>query len=307
MAKKFILIENNHFTLVLNPRGGGIAKFYENQSKINFIYGYDTQENQDGSMGDILFPWAGRVENKQYYFGGRSYKLADVTDSNSHALHGFAKDQDFTVLKKTQDSATLEFRLRSSEFESKGYPFDATITIVYKMIKNGFSANATISNVGKQILPFGLGFHPYFCLETDKIDDLCLEIPADCMVEFDSNLKPTGRMIDVNVSDLNFSRSRLIDNQQIDNCFTDLKYISGEATTTLKNKKTNRQIRIIQDKNMPYMQVYSADTIKKEHYRKAIALEPQTCCGYALNIPKLGLRELAPRQQFSCQWRVEID
>ena len=159
----------------------------------------------------------------------------------------------------------------------------------------------------KQILPFGLGFHPYFCLETDLIDDLELEIPAKNLIEFDLNLKPTGKMIDIKTSDFNFSKSRLIGNQQIDNCFSGLIYENDEAATILRNPVTNRQIKIVQDENMPYMQVYSADTIKKENYRKAIALEPQTCCGYALNIPELGLRELSPNQQFSCQWRVEID
>lgn len=307
MARDFLSVENDRLKLVLSLRGGGVSQFYEKfPQKNHFIYGYDAPGGQDGCMGDVLFPWAGRVENRQYTFRKKKYKLVSEADGNPYTLHGLVRNQIFTPSKRTKNSVKLEFKLKSSEFKAKGYPFDATISIVYTLFKNGFSVSTTIVNDGEEALPFGLGFHPYFCLDTDRIDDLYLEIPAKNLVEFDSNLKPTGKMIDIKKSDFDYSESKLIGNQQIDNCFVGLEYKNNEATTTLKNPKTDRQIKIIQDKNMPYMQVYSSDTIKKENYRRAIALEPQTCCGYALNMPELGLRVLEPKKQFNCMWRVEI-
>jgi aldose 1-epimerase len=307
MERNFLSIENNRLKLIINLRGGGISQFFEKSpEKKHLIYGYDTTEKQDGCMGDILFPWTGRVENRQYTFHKKKYKLVDEDNKNPYALHGLVKNQNFTLLKRTKNSVKLELKLKASKFKAKGYPFGAVISVVYTLLNNGFSVYTAVTNNGEETLPFGLGFHPYFCLDVDKIDDLYLEIPAKSLIEFDSNLKPTGKIINIEKSDFDYSKLKLIGNQQIDNCFTGLNYKNNEAITTLKNLKTNHQIRIIQDKNMPYIQVYSSDTIKKENYRKGIAIEPQTCCGYALNIPELGLRELGPKKQFICQWRVEV-
>jgi len=305
---KIVKLKNDNLHLWIDTHGGGISRFFRRSDKgdvTDYIYGYNESGKKDGCMGDVLFPWAGRVENKKYHFLGKDYTLRNVTDSNGNALHGFAKDQEFNVISTDSDSAVLSFTFEKEKFAENGYPFDVALQIEYSLSKKGFFVHTEVKNIGRSALPFGLGFHPYFKIGNDSINDLELGIPAKTMVEFDSSLKPTGRLIDIKKSPLNFSASKDISEIIIDNCFTELKYKNGKACTTLKDKK-GHSICVCQDENMAYMQVYSADSIGEKNYRKAIALEPQTCCGYALNLPGLGLRSLEPEKVFKCSWGVQI-
>jgi len=300
-----IILRNSRYTLEIDPHGAAIMRFYDTATKEDFIYGYANEAEKTGGMGDVLFPWPGRVENKQYIFKGKKYHLEGVSENAGNALHGFAKDQTFAVVSAGPAQVELEYIFKKEKFAPLGYPFEAKLNIRYSLGHNGFSCQSKVENIGKDYLPFGLGFHPYFYLNAKSIDELKLQIPAKKMIEFDNNLKPTGKFIEIEKSHLDFSQNKKINQSEIDNCFYDLEYSDRKAQTVL-TRQDGRRITIYQDENMPYLQIYSADTIGKKHFRRALAIEPQTCCGYSLNIPELGLIVLKQRQKFKCLWGVEV-
>ncbi len=292
--------------LTLNPVGGGIKKYFikKDGRKTNLIYGYERDKEKAGSMGDILFPWPGRVENCRYNFGGTSYILSGARVKDGHANHGFVKAVPWQIVDRSENSAGLRFILTKAEYGPKGFPFDLSITVSYKLDDSGLTCVTEVLNNGDTPAPFGLGFHPYYAPGFSKVEDMSLQIAAKKLVEFDTGLKPTGRLLKP-MGGLDFSRRRKIGRQVIDNCYTDLDFNEGVCKTLLSDGQ-GTEIAIWQDKNYPYLQVYSADTIGPEHLRKGLALEPQTCTGYAFNLPEMGLIVLKPDEQFKGKWGIQL-
>jgi aldose 1-epimerase len=289
---------------VVNELGGGIMRYYleKNKKTRDIVYGYLNEDEKTGSMGDILFPFPGRVKNSEYNFGGKNYLLSGVRIKDGHAIHGFAKTLPWKVERTTKNSATLCLSLLEDEYKEKGFPFSLKIIIEYSLDDLGLCCKTLVKNIGQKKAPFGLGFHPYFTVGTAFVDDMYLQIPARRMVEF-NGLKPTGDSIMLDKTGLNYSNLSKIGDKIIDNCFTDLKFQKGIAKTIISNGN-GIEIEIWQDKNLPYLQIYSADTIADEHCRRGLAIEPQTCTGFALNKPEMGLIILDHGEEYTCRWGV---
>jgi len=301
-----IILKYQNQVLVINQLGGGIKQYYleQNGEKKEIIHGYVSDEEKAGSMGDVLFPFPGRVENSEYEFNGQKYKLSGLRVKDGHALHGFAKYVLWEIVDQAESEVKLLFKMAKEEYAEKGFPFSLSLYLTYSLDENGLTCQAQVVNNGEEKAPFGLGFHPYYSLGEDRVDSLNLKITAQKLVEFAPNLKPTGKLIDFSGSELDFSQSKKIGPLVIDNCFTELDFnTEGINKTNLSNRA---KITIWQDKNLPYLQLYSADTIGEENYRIGLAIEPQTCTGFALNMPEMGLITLEPAEKFDSSWGVLI-
>lgn len=271
----------------------------------DIIHGYSEIEDKAGSMGEVLFPFPGRVENSRYQFGGKEYRLSDVKIKDGHAIHGFVRGVDWQVEKKTNlNEVVLSYKMTKAEYRAKGYPFSVKITINYSLGDNGLNCRAKVENIGQEPAPFGLGFHPYFTVGTDNINDMTIWIKAKKLVEFNSGLKPTGKFIDIDGNNLDFNPPKKIGTRIIDNCYSELEYTNSICQTELTDGK-DRKITIWQDENFPYLQVYSADTIGDKHRRRGFAVEPQTCSGFAFNLPEMGLKVLQPGEVFMASWGIK--
>lgn len=276
-------------------------------------------------MGDVLFPFPGRVEKSKYSFEGQDYKLSDVRVKGGHAIHGFAKIAEWEVEGQTESQVKLAFDIKEGEYTKKGYPFSIKLSVIYGLGEDGLTCRAIVENIGEKPAPFGLGFHPYFTVGTKVIDEMLVNINADKLVEFDKGLKPTGKLLSVAGSEVDFSQPVKIGMRVIDNCYTELDFEDGIGLpegepwlfrggrntdqvpihqTTLSNDSGDK-VMIWQDRNFPYLQVYSADTIGEKHARRGFAVEPQTCTGFAFNVDGMGLLILQPEEVFKGSWGVQ--
>jgi len=302
-----IELQKNNQHLIIDQLGGGVAEYYIENKKIreDIIYGYrDHQEKGASMMGDVLFPFPGRVKDGKYEFAGKNYRLSGVDTKDGQAIHGFAKNSVWEIIKKDQDRVTVEFYIRKDKYQKQGFPFSLKIQLDYQLISDGFSCQTLVENIGDSPAPFGLGFHPYFTLGGGNINSIKLKIKAKKLIEFDRNLIPTGKLIDLNKkNDLDFSYPKTIGEREIDNCYFDLYFNQGIATTEISNDR-GRKIAIWQNRSFPYLQIYSADTIGERHARRGLAIEPQTCTGFAFNKPDFGLKILDPGKKFFGEWGV---
>lgn len=71
-----------------------------------------------GRTSPVLFPFVGAVKEKQFRTKGQTYTMGQ---------HGFARDMDFTLDSKTED--TLWFVLQSNEETMEKYPYAFTLRI----------------------------------------------------------------------------------------------------------------------------------------------------------------------------------
>ncbi|MBQ7386576.1 MAG: hypothetical protein IJW03_00230 [Clostridia bacterium] len=121
-----------------------------------FEYIWGADETYWDKHAPLLFPVCGRLVDQKYVFSGKEYRMD---------IHGFAKDSKFTVKNRTDDSLTLE--LSSSETTREIYPFDFSLTAQFSLKDASLLVNFTVKNTGNSTLPYMLGWHPGFVLESD--------------------------------------------------------------------------------------------------------------------------------------------
>lgn len=292
---------------MVNKRGGGIAEYYIKlcKKRIDLIYGYARQSDFDGCMGDILSPFPGRVDRGNYQLNGKKYKLTgfELYEQDT-PLHVFVREEQWKIIKKTESSIRLEYTFDKKKYSEQGYPFALVYSVEYMLNKKGLMVKIKVRNSGDITAPFGIGFHPYLRV-APKVNQTVWRVPANKLVEYGPDLKPTGKLLDVAKTKFDFRTARKIGNLEIDNCFTDLIWNKkGIFVSTLHDPKGKSEISVWQDKNFPYFQVYSSDTIKTKNRRKSLALEPHSSSPFAVNIPLLGLIKLKPNQSFKGKWGV---
>ncbi|KAL9656296.1 hypothetical protein ABK040_007909 [Willaertia magna] len=309
---QFITLEDENQVLIIDLFGGGISKYYLKKDNIDIIYGYSSLEEKEAAMGDVLFPFPGRLEKFKYEYNNKVFQIPKqftnkkgnlvemFVDGNENALHGMVHLEEWKVDSQSSNKCIVSFE---NDKEYEGYPFLFKITLQYELLSNGFNCKVNIKNLSNETMPFGIGFHPYFSLSNNKdltIDDhLSIKLNSNEMLEFDKELKPTGKIIKVNNElDLN----HLI----LDNCYK--LNTENESTTLVKSielKSKLIKIELYQSNNFPYLQLYTFDYSNKGNKRKGIAIEPQTCCGFALNIGEsIGLNYLNKNQEFNGQFNL---
>ena len=102
----------------------------------------------------VLFPIVGSLNNKSCKFDGKVYEMGQ---------HGFARDNEFSLIDSTQISATYEFC--SNEETLKKYPFEFSLKIRYTIIENKIKVEWQVKNKDNKVMYFQIGAHPAFNLK----------------------------------------------------------------------------------------------------------------------------------------------
>ena len=177
------------------PSLGGIVQqlVLKNQELINA--GDDPNEIAElkGYPSAVMFPFASRVRDGHYVFEGQSYQLPINEPARHNAIHGFMAKQVFELVSQSADSELATITLRHNySGDYQGYPFPCVLDICYQLTVNGlFQIEYTVSNTGTKTLPFGVGWHPYFGLSTQKTDELFIKIPSENILLLDEKMMPS--------------------------------------------------------------------------------------------------------------------
>lgn len=249
--------------------------------------------------GSSLFPFPNRIANGTYQFNNQNFKLPLNCSVQKNALHGLVYDKQFrTVSTKCEDnscSITLAYSPSPSLSE---YPFSYDLEQYYKMGPDrSLSCTTTVKNTDNCAIPIGHGWHPYFQLATQQIDDLYLQFPAGKRLEIDNFNIPTGKQEAYN----SFEAGKQIGDHQFDDCFF-LSGSAGKAVTTLTNVSLGITLNIWQQTGehaYNYCQIYTPPG------RRSIAIEPMSCAPDAFNNNR-GLIVLQPDEVVSFQWGVSL-
>jgi galactose mutarotase-like enzyme len=106
-----------------------------------------------GKHSPVLFPIVGTLKNNSYQHENVEYQLS---------RHGFAREMEFELIDKQEDSAT--FSLVSSPETKEKYPFDFDLHLVYTLENKSLKIAYKVFNNGESQLPFSIGAHPAFDL-----------------------------------------------------------------------------------------------------------------------------------------------
>jgi galactose mutarotase-like enzyme len=163
------VIKNTFLTATINSFGAELCSLKNNENK-EYIW----EGNPDfwGKHSPILFPIVGTLKNNSYEYDETEYHLS---------RHGFARDMDFELIDKKENSAT--FSIKSSEETLKVYPFLFELQIIYTLDKNSLNIEYKVMNNGKSKMPFSIGAHPAFALP-GNFEDYAIQFEKGESLEF---------------------------------------------------------------------------------------------------------------------------
>ncbi|GEM_PF-203574 len=278
--------------------------------------------------GRILFPFDDRVHKGVYSFQGRRYQLPINDPDGQDALHGFLYAQPLNVTFSEGTSEEAKLVLEGDVTDKPGYPFYLHIRLEYRLYPRGFQMKLKVENRGDGAAPFSVGWHPYFKAAEPKsppsalsetgtgrkqsdqeqvdrkqsdrgegdsptgaADKMELVLPAEHYIETDEKQVPSGMMLPVRDTELDFRGGRPIGKLKIDHGFTN-------PAGFMECRNGGQTLRIEQSELFRYSQVFVPPD------RNSVALEPISGATDAFNHPQLGLRILEPGKSVDGMVRV---
>jgi aldose 1-epimerase len=115
-----------------------------------------------------MAPFAGRVRDGRFSFGGRDYRLPLTLPP--HAIHGVAIDGAWQVDDEASMSTTL----------GSGWPFGGRVVQRFELEPNRLTA--TLELHAAEPMPGAVGWHPWFRRRIDGSDDVRISLDAEAML-----------------------------------------------------------------------------------------------------------------------------
>ncbi len=235
--------------------------------------------------GAILVPYANRITGQLSQDGktiktdimGRQYDLpANWHGKNAgapkYAMHGLILDAKMTDVKHDATSASALYH--AGNFNGH-WPGSTDLSVNVSLQRDAFLLSVKATNVGTEIVPIGIGWHPYFKLPSGDRTQARIHVPARSrgLVNNYDDVLPTGGKVPVAGTPYDFSKTTgaALGKLFMDDTFIDLeKDATGATVATISDPAAKYGIRITASSpEIHAIQVYAP--IDKQF----VVLEPQ--------------------------------
>jgi aldose 1-epimerase len=256
----------------------------------------------------ILFPFPNRIRDGRFTWDGKDYQLPKNDPSGKNAIHGFVARRPWRVIERGADDVsawlTGEFQGSVDGADTVAlWPSDYVLRVTYRLSPNMLSVEVSAENPGTRPLPWGLGYHPYFRLESFGGAQALLWMPARKQWPLEETL-PIGPPVPVTFSK-DFRILKPLGALVLDELYGDLETIPPDGDDpTLRGRiigpHGKKQLWFFAPSDYREMVMFTPP------HRQAVCLEPYTCATDAINLNGRGIdagwRTLAP----GAQWRSEL-
>ena len=142
---------------------------------------------------------------------------------------------------------------------------------------------------------------------TATVDSAELRLPARHVLELDrGRMLPTGRLLPVQGSEVDFCAPRVIGSTVLDDCVTDVERdAEGLGRISLRDPSAARGLDVWMDERFRYVQLFSGETLAPERQRRGLAIEPMTCPPNAFRTGT-DVLVLEPGAERSMTWGVRL-
>lgn len=269
---QFTLANKNGVEVKVINYGGAITcikapdrnKVFENVTlAFDSLEGYLQKGNP--CFGCLVGRFANRIGKGKFTVDGKTYTLA--LNNNGNTLHGGLKGYDKVVwdAKALPEKNALTLLYNSKDGE-EGFPGNVKITVEYKLTDD----NALVIEyyaVTDMATPINLTNHTYFNLSGGADADILdheLTLKATCYTEADDTLIPTGKLIPVKGTALDFTAVKKVgkDINQVQpgydhNFVLDNENGALQKIGTLYHKKSGRVMHVAT--TQPGVQLYTGN------------------------------------------------
>lgn len=311
--KVYTLKNNNGTEVNISNYGGIIQKFIVNG--IDIVTGKDNIEDyKNGSayMGALIGRVGNRIGEGKFSLNGKDYQIAinNGPNTNHGGLEGFDK-KIWDVEEVSPNSLTLSY---VSEDGEENFPGELKTTATYildddnRLILN-FKATSDADT------PINLTGHSYFNLNGEgDIKNHKLKIHSDSITESDENLLPTGNIISVINTPLDFTEYKIIEEALNATDDINIKNANGlDHNYVVEDNGLIKELVNLEGDNLiltvysdqPGVQVYTGNFLDEEgkegaYYNSydAVAIEPQNWPD-AINNSNFPNSVLKPGQEYN--------
>lgn len=279
-----IRLTTNKSSIEINSLGAELLSF--NYNNKNYIWTID--EKFWNKTSPVLFPIVGRLKNDEYTFSENTYQLP---------RHGFARNQEFEVKDQTEN--TVVFLLKETSETFVNYPFKFELTIQYILEETELKIAYSVKNNNDIPMPFSLGAHPAFAIDSDFED-------------FSLNFKEDDVLIHNELINENFTGNKTL--IPLRDHTLQLSYSLFENDAIVLKQLNSKKITLFK-KNIPYLAVdfngFSNLGIWTKPEAPFLCIEPW--CGFADStntsgdiLTKDGIITVNPDQEFKTSFSILI-
>ncbi|WP_017325005.1 hypothetical protein [Synechococcus sp. PCC 7336] len=165
---------------VVPERGGAVVDIQKGDRSLLYL---DRERFADPALSmrggiPILFPICGNLPENRYTWQGQVYELPQ---------HGFVRNLPWTVTQmETEAAAVLTVTLTDTPATRSVYPFAFELNFTYRLTGSQLAIEQQFRNRSQNIMPFSIGFHPYFAV-ADKTQ-LQFELPTKVYFDRANNI-----------------------------------------------------------------------------------------------------------------------
>lgn len=242
----------------------------------------------------LLYPWANRLGGLQYRAAGREVSLDSSSpllhfDDHKLPMHGVPWGQlQWKVVSSQADAMTARLDWMSREMVAI-FPFPHHVEMAVRLRPAELEVQTTVFADSGSPVPISFGFHPYFGIPGIPRARWTLNAPAMRKLTLDAQGIPTGQE----------TPSAPLAAQLASTSYDDLFAISGDRAR-FSIAGGGYSIAIEFTSGFPVAQIFAPKD------KEFIAIEPMTAPTNALSSGD-GLRVIAPGEQFTASFRIEIN
>lgn len=162
------VLENEKIKITINNHGAELRSLVDKSTGREAMWCGDSAFW--GRVSPVLFPVVGAYRNKESRYEGKTYQLGQ---------HGFARDKDFTLIEKTENSIRFSLEMTKQEAQENGYPFAFYLELGYELTRTGVKVLWKVTNPGEENMFFSIGGHPAFAAPVREQDN------TTCYLQFE--------------------------------------------------------------------------------------------------------------------------
>jgi aldose 1-epimerase len=281
-------LQAGELTVELAPQiGGSIAAFRH--------AGRPVMRDAPADFSDVLeaasfplVPFVNRVRGGRFRFREREIRLAPNLPPQKHPLHGQGWRGSWSVVRAQPEGAELAFGHEPGE-----WPWAYEARQVFALDERGLSIDLEVINISGEVMPAGLGQHPYFPANSETV----LSTQVTEVLTVDDEVMPVGLEPATGRYDLH---ERRIERAGLDN-----GYEGWSGLAELRWPDRSLTLRITASDNARRFQVYAPEE------GGVVVAEPVTHANDAFSHPEerwasLGLVLLEPGAAMTMTARFEV-
>ncbi|MGY0485710.1 aldose epimerase family protein [Streptomyces sp. WG-D5] len=135
-----------------------------------------------------MVPWCGRIRDGQFRDGGKVHQMP--LNSPPHAIHGFARNAEWTTARETATEAVFTYDLTDP------WPYSGRVTQLVSLTEDALTLSLGIETYGDSF-PAQAGWHPWFNRTiTDGGSSVQIAFDPAWQEERGADHLPTGKRIE---------------------------------------------------------------------------------------------------------------